>query len=165
MVNRPMQERIISAVVVVPTIGLAVTALVVAFFCRRLVDEALLGDADLPSLPPLLYSVLGYSLVCSIVIVVRGLRFTQRVAGPAYRLAKSLERARNGDLWFRVTLRDGDYLGEVADELNQLLDVLQAKRTSGGDKGPDCPEVPAQESMPAGEVHELVGAGPTRDSA
>ena len=113
----------------------------------------------------MLYSVLGYSLVCSVVIVVRGLRFSHRVAGPAHRLAKSLERARNGDLSLRVTLREGDYLGEVAVELNQLLDVLQTKRTIEGDKGRGCPDGPAPEPRPADEVLEFVGAGTARDTA
>lgn len=126
IVNRPVQRRIVAAVVLAPTAALALTTVVVAYYCQRLVEEATLVDVALPSLSPLLWSVLGFCVVCSLVIVIRGLRFSHHVAGPAYRLCKSLERIRAGDTAFRVKLRDGDYLGEIADEMNRLLESMQA---------------------------------------
>lgn len=155
IVNRPVQQRIVAAVVLVPTAALAITTLVVAYFCRRLVDEATQVDLELPSLSPLLWSVLGFCIVCSLVIVVRGLRFSHHVAGPAYRLCKSLERIRSGDVAFRVKLRDGDFLGEVADELNRLLESIRPERPK---TGPDEPVRPVAEPVEAG----LASAGAPR---
>ena len=155
IVNRPAQKRIITAVVLVPTAGLAITTVVVAFFCRRLVDEALLSDAELPSLAPLLYSVLGFCVICAAVIAVRGLHFSHHVSGPAYRICRSLERMRTSDVAFRVKLRRGDFLDEIAAELNLLLEHLDATPASGAAEG--GPQGRVAEEGPVDSVVAVAG--------
>ena len=156
IVNRPAQQRIIAAVVLVPTAALAATSVVVAWFCRNLVMEALAADVVLPSLTPLLVAVLGFCLIGCFVIAYRGLRFSHHVAGPAYRICKSLERLRAGDIDFQVRLREGDYLGEIAEELNRYLEHLRTQRVTAveaTDTTPPPGEVansPAHTSIPAG---------------
>ncbi len=127
IVDRPVQRRIIRDVVVVPMSALAATSVVVAWFCDRLVEESLSYDIELPGLIPLLVSVLVFCAVSCFVIAVRGLRFSHRVAGPAYRICRSLERLRAGDTDFVVKLRKGDHLGEVAAELNRLIEHLRSR--------------------------------------
>ena len=141
VVNKAVQRRIIFAVIIVPTVGLAVSTMIVAIFCRRLLTESLRVDAELPSLIPLLLAVLLFFVICSIVMAIQGLRFSHRIAGPAYRLCKSLERIRSRDIGFRVTLRKGDYLTELADELNQTLDFLNANPPAGMRTGGDVVDV------------------------
>src|SRR5690606_16111315 len=66
VIDRAVQRRIVASVVLVPTAALAVAALVVAVFCRRLVHEARAAEADLPSLLPLFLTILGFCVVCSV---------------------------------------------------------------------------------------------------
>lgn len=159
VVNKAVQRRIVMAVVLVPTVGLAFTTLVVAIFCRRLLTESLAIDSELPSLIPLMLSVLAFFVVCSVVMAVQGLRFSHRIAGPAFRLCRSLERIRSGDIGFRVTLRRGDYLTEVAEELNETLDWLNANPPAGVRTGSDVFEVCRDhEEDSESPAEELVGA-------
>lgn len=159
VVNKELQKRIVLAVILVPTIGLAMSTMVVAVFCRRLLSESLTVDAELPSLVPLLVSVLLFFTICSLVMAVQGLRFSHRIAGPAYRLCKSLEQIRSGDIDFRVSLRRGDYLTEIADELNATLDWLNENPpdTVVHRGGGDIVEVAAVDS--SSQMPALVGSG------
>lgn len=50
--------------------------------------------------------------------------FSHRLAGPLYRLEKSLETIRGGDLTHRVNLRKTDELGALAAELDRLTQTL-----------------------------------------
>ncbi|MEZ5964386.1 MAG: hypothetical protein R3F56_11115 [Planctomycetota bacterium] len=141
IVNEPLQKRIIVAVSLIPTIGLALATLIVAVFCRRLLGEALEQDVELPSLVPLFVSILGFTLAAGAVVVFQALRFSHRIAGPAYRLIRSMERVRSGDISFRVNLRRGDHLTEVAAEMNNLIDWLNENPPSGVRTGTDLVRV------------------------
>ncbi len=137
IVNEPLQKRIILAVSLIPTLGLALCTLIVAVFCRRLLGEATEHDVDLPSLVPLFFALLGFTLASAAVVVFQALRLSHRIAGPAYRLIKSIERIRSGDISFRVNLRRGDHLTEVAAEMNNLLDWLNDNPPRGVKTGTD----------------------------
>ncbi|MGE0143055.1 MAG: hypothetical protein AB7I19_05100 [Planctomycetota bacterium] len=160
IVNRPAQQRIIAAVVLVPSAALAVTSMVVAWFCRNLVMEALAADVALPSLTPLLVSVLGFCLIGCFVIAYRGLRFSHHVAGPAYRICKSLERLRAGDMDFQVKLREGDYLGEIAEEFNRYLEHLRTQRVGAI----DATDLTAPSGASPQGTAEAVRPGPAANS-
>lgn len=141
VVNESMQRRIILAVALLPTIGLTAAAVIVAVFCRRLLGEASQAEAELPSLVPLFLSVLGFVVVCGVVVVHQALRFSHKIAGPVYRITRSMERIREGDIGFRVHLRRGDYLTEIAEELNLLLDWLNENPPPGVRTGSDVVEL------------------------
>jgi methyl-accepting chemotaxis protein len=53
---------------------------------------------------------------------------SHRVAGPAYRLKKVLEALQGGDTTARANLRRGDYLKDVAAQVNRLAEDLGARR-------------------------------------
>ncbi len=152
VINEGMQRRIINAITLVPMGGLAISTLIVAVFCRRLLSEALAADAELPSLTPLFAAVLIFFVICSLVMGVQGLRFSHRIAGPTYRLCQSMERIRSGDIAFRVTLRKGDYLTEAAAEFNKMLDWLNENPPQGVITGSDVVEVHAREEGEGGIV-------------
>jgi hypothetical protein len=68
------------------------------------------------------------------------LRFSHRVAGPLFRIRATMQAIEAGRTIQRVTLRDGDYLQEVIDDLNSLIVHLEeqncinvAKPSSEGD--------------------------------
>ena len=56
------------------------------------------------------------------------LLLSHRIAGPAYRLEKSIQQIIEGDYDFSVNLRQKDYLKNVADALNNLLKVLNGNK-------------------------------------
>lgn len=161
VVNEQLQKRIIVGISLIPTAGLAACTVIVAVFCRRLLGEATQQDVELPSLVPLFLSVLGFTLAAGAVVVFQALRFSHRIAGPAYRLIKSMERIRTGDISFRVNLRRGDHLTEVAAEMNSLLDWLNQNPPAGVKTGGDLVPVahdsdfldgPTEEEACGGEV-------------
>ena len=54
--------------------------------------------------------------------------FTNRFAGPMYRLQREMRSLIDGDSSHRITLREGDLWPEIADLFNQISDELQILR-------------------------------------
>ena len=131
VVNKPLQGDLILKISLFPTLALAATTILLAVFCQKLTDEALLADIELPSLVPLLITVMGFVLVSVMFLLYNALKISHRIAGPIYRICKCIQRIRSGDVGFEITLRDGDHLEEVRDELNQLLDWLNDNPPAG----------------------------------
>lgn len=153
IVDARTQKRILAAVVTPPTVGLGVATLIVAVYCRRLAGEAMLADAELPSLVPLFGWVLFLFVVATGLIVFRGLRLSHRIAGPAHNIRRSVQCLREGELSVRIRLRRGDFLTELAEELNGLIEDLE-KRSEEGDPVPVAR--PAERT--AGPAPEVVQA-------
>jgi nitrogen fixation/metabolism regulation signal transduction histidine kinase len=124
VVNRPLQGRLVLNMALLPAIALAGIAAFTGIYCYRLMDQAIATDTELPALMPLFYLVIVFELLAAIFLMVNSLKISHRVAGPAYRLVKSMQRMRTGDLAFSVQLRRGDHLTELRDELNKLIDWL-----------------------------------------
>ena len=77
-----------------------------------------------------LYFILQIALVIILMGVLVGwyaIRFSHRIAGPVYRLKKSLDDAIAGDYSVRISLRKRDFLKDIADKMNQLLEALDKK--------------------------------------
>lgn len=55
------------------------------------------------------------------------LKASHKVAGPVYKFAQHLKAVGSGDIWTRVSLRQGDMFQEEADLINASLDQLQEK--------------------------------------
>lgn len=53
--------------------------------------------------------------------------FSHKIAGPILRIERTFEDALGGDLTQRIKLRTGDELKDTADQLNSMLDGLQAR--------------------------------------
>jgi hypothetical protein len=124
VVNKPLQGRLILSMALWPAVALASIAVLTAVYCTRVMDEAVANDTEMPNMAPLFYVVLAFELIAAIYLMVNSLKISHRVAGPVYRICKCLERIRGGDLAFTVSLRDGDHLTEIRDEMNKLLDWL-----------------------------------------
>jgi hypothetical protein len=131
VVNRPMQGRLVLNMALMPGIALGGIAVFTGVYCSRLMDEAMATDTELPALMPLFYLVIAFELLAAVFLMVNSLKISHKVAGPAYRLGKCLERIRGGDLAFSVQLRRGDHLVELKDELNKLLDWLNENPPAG----------------------------------
>jgi methyl-accepting chemotaxis protein len=131
LVLRDLQGQILLQTTALPLAVLAGLLAAFAVLGRRILDEAATALAEIPALESLLIGVmcLGAAMVGAILFV--AYRFSHRIAGPAYRIIKSLERVGEGDVDFQVTLRKGDLLTEVADQFNATLKALQSRRTGG----------------------------------
>lgn len=69
------------------------------------------------------YSILILGLVTAAIAVISVL-FSHRIAGPLYRLGKSLEAIASGDLTVATRFRGMDQLSALADELNTMVRSL-----------------------------------------
>lgn len=131
VINKPLQGRMILGMALTPSLALAAIAVLTAVWCTRTMENAALEEAELPNLTPVFYVVVAFELVAAVYLMVNSLKISHRVAGPAYRICKSLERIRSGDLAFTVNLRKGDHLTEIRDQLNLLLDWLNENPPKG----------------------------------
>lgn len=139
IINPALQASIIRRIALIPAMGLCVCAIVVCVFAKRLTDEAAAVEMNLPSTVPLLAAMVSFLLLSGVAIMYGALRFSHTVAGPSYRLVVSLDRIARGERDFRVRLREGDHLGEVAEAMNRMLEALEAKEgapTSSGTASP-----------------------------
>jgi hypothetical protein len=112
----------------VPAVALVLVTAVVTVLCRRLLEEAAQAEVELPTLLPLFVALMIFMVSACGALFVQAFRLSHRVAGPAYRICQSLKQIRNGDTGFRVHLRKNDFLFEVADELNTLLDTMAERQ-------------------------------------
>lgn len=73
----------------------------------------------------------GLSLVLiTLVFLMYFILLAHRIAGPAYRLRQSLDRMKRGEYDFTVSLREKDYLKNVAESMNETLSALQNRKES-----------------------------------
>jgi hypothetical protein len=158
IINESLQKRIIVAVTLFPTLALSISALIVAIFCRRLLGESANAEVELPSLVPLFLSVLGFVVACCLIVLHQALRFSHRIAGPAYRIVRCMAQLREGQPVAPITLRDGDFLIEIAEELNELSRWVQGARAGG----PAAAAVPGEpEAAPLNDVPAPLAAEPS----
>ena len=72
--------------------------------------------------------VVGAVLALHIVaVVLLGLIMSLKVAGPVYRLKKTMSEVAKGNINMRVSLRDGDQFTDMADRFNEMMDTLSAR--------------------------------------
>jgi methyl-accepting chemotaxis protein len=77
-----------------------------------------------------LYGILALvalAIVMTLSLTILFILFSHRIAGPVLRIERTFEDALQGDLTQRIKLRQGDELKETADQLNTMLDGLQAR--------------------------------------
>ncbi|MGE3172297.1 MAG: hypothetical protein AB7O97_06690 [Planctomycetota bacterium] len=132
-----------------------VIAVLTAMSCLLLDVVGRDGGARAGSLP--LYLTAGSCLLAAVsVVVLQAARVSDRVVGPERRLVESLRRLRSGDLSFRVSLRRGDLLTDLAAECNRVLEWLNANPPAGARTGTDVFEVEVEAAEPVEEQFEEV---------
>jgi len=76
-------------------------------------------------------------LVNVIIVFIVSIMYSHQIAGPAYKLEKSIQRIARGDLTFEIHLRKNDNFKEVAAAINQMLsrfrETLASARTLSDD--------------------------------
>jgi len=74
-----------------------------------------------------LIALAGLAAVMTLSLTILFVLFSHKIAGPILRIERTFEEALSGDLTQRIKLRTGDELKETADQLNSMLDGLQAR--------------------------------------
>jgi hypothetical protein len=83
----------------------------------------IIGGRLIIVLPPILIN----NLIIMIIISVLGIFYSHKIAGPAYRIQKDIDRTLAGEKGVRIQLRKGDKLKDLADKVNALIDSYEKK--------------------------------------
>ncbi|HNV25299.1 MAG TPA: methyl-accepting chemotaxis protein, partial [Nitrospira sp.] len=65
--------------------------------------------------------------VVSLLLIVHGIFFTHRIAGPLYRFRRIFQSVASGDLTVRTSIRKSDYLHVEAQCLGDMVNALREK--------------------------------------
>ena len=78
-------------------------------------------------LPAITLIALGVTAVLSIAAAFRMLLFSHKIAGPLYRLEKTVEAVQQGKLNLKVKLRSGDQLQDFAQAMDEMVQDLRTR--------------------------------------
>lgn len=68
-------------------------------------------------LPPILVN----NLIIVVLLVIIGIFYSHRIAGPVYRISRDIERVLEGEKGVSIRLRKKDKLKDLAEKINQLI--------------------------------------------
>ena len=135
LIHKPIQREFTLVVLSL----LIVSALTIGFVIHSTIRQALMGGGyRFGTVSP--YEVMtdiSYDLIFRVslilfatifVIVIFGVLFLHRVAGPVYRFQSVLRRVVKGEIPDEFRLREGDFFSEAADDLNKVLKHLKDNR-------------------------------------
>jgi len=77
-----------------------------------------------------------FSIIFITILVIAGFNFwfgtrlSHRIAGPMIQIQRVLERALKGNYKSRINLRTEDYMHEIAEDINLLLEKLEQEETN-----------------------------------
>ena len=122
-INSKFQMKYLRMILLLELVVMAVTAVVtlsLAFFLFNPAYEAGIGWSRI------FIGFVGFALVVGVAFIYLGVRLSHRICGPVYRMQRVLEAVRNGEDPGPVTLRDGDELQELAEDLKMTVETLMA---------------------------------------
>ena len=125
--DKATQLRMLKRLLLVPMTGFAVMGLLVIIAIVCLLMEVQSSDVFLTTLPLVIWSVALFIGGSVGFLFMSAFRFSYRVAGPTYRMLKSLEEFQDNGGEFNVKLRDGDELQDLAKKLNEVMRDLKAE--------------------------------------
>jgi len=67
------------------------------------------------------------TIIIFVIVVILFTLTTHLIAGPLYRFEKSFETLREGDLTYRINLRKGDELRDLAEMFNDMMEDIHNK--------------------------------------
>ena len=161
LVKRGMQFRYIGMI-----FALAILASIVTGYTVFATGWTLLGE-KLASVYPqgrLIYvfkaaniALIRNLLFISPLIFIMGVLFSHKIAGPVYRIEKSLYEISKGNLALKVKLRSGDELWDMANIINDMTEALS--KTIALDK-----ELVAQLTQDLDEIKKAISIQPVDTS-
>ena len=135
LIHKPMQREFTLVVISL----LMISALTVGLVIHYTIREAMMGGgyrfgkiSAYEVMSDVRYDlIVRVSLVLFVTILMIGLFgvfFLHRIAGPVYRFRSVLRRIVKGEIPDEFRLREGDYFTETAEDLNQVIRLLRARR-------------------------------------
>lgn len=135
LIHKPMQREFTLVVLSL----LIVSSLTIGFVIHFTIQQAMMGGgyrfgkiSAYEVMSDVKYELISrVSLVLFVTVVVIGLFgifFLHRIAGPVYRFRRVLRNITQGEIPEEFRLREGDFFGETAEELNRVLQMLRARR-------------------------------------
>ncbi len=127
LIHKPMQREFSMVLIAL----LMVSTLAVGFVIHGSIREMALAGYHFGKISPYEFlSDMSYQLVVRVssilfatlvIIAIYGVFFLHRVAGPVYRFRQTFLRLNDGEIPHPIRLREGDFFGETAGEINLLI--------------------------------------------
>ncbi len=135
LIHKPMQREFSLVLIGL----LMVSTLAVAYVIHSTIKEMAFGGYHFGKVSPYeMLSDISYQLVIRVscvlfvtlvVIAFYGVFFLHRVAGPVYRFRQTFLKINDGEIPHPIHLREGDYFGETAAEINRFIEKLKFERS------------------------------------
>jgi methyl-accepting chemotaxis protein len=131
IVDKPFQYRLIGLLLAIWAANSIFFSIVLHYFYEghilRFYDLVPRGAArPLMSVPMLFTTALGFILVFGLVMIaIIGMYLSNQIAGPLYRVKRSLNRISEGDVNFEINFRDRDFLRDFPGYFNNMLRGLK----------------------------------------
>ncbi len=119
VVNRRLQFGLIAVFLTTVLLSSVISVICLTFFlntARELGPELFLDTFLVP--------ILINDLIIMTAVVIVGVFFSNRIAGPLLHIHMVLDKVIQGDLGKRIVLRPNDYVQGIADDINTLLDKI-----------------------------------------
>ncbi len=109
--------------VLVATTAIAAAAFGVSWILYKMISG---GESDRVGggIPGSMIALIGFLGIAASYLVIRN---THRIAGPVYRLRRSFERVRDGDLDFAVSFRKQDRFHQLAEGFSAMLESIRKR--------------------------------------
>ena len=127
LIHKPMQHEFSFVLIAL----LMVSTLAIGFVIHSTIREAAFSGYHFGKISAYeVLSEISYQLVVRVsailfvtlvIVAVYGIFFLHRVAGPVYRFRQSFLKINDGEVPPVIRLREGDYFGETATEINRLI--------------------------------------------
>lgn len=134
LIHKPMQREFSLVLIGL----LMVSTLAVAYIIHSTIREMAFSGYHFGKISPYeILSDISYQLVVRVscvlfvtlvVIAFYGVFFLHRVAGPVYRFRQTFLKLNDGEIPAPVSLREGDYFGETATEINRLVERMKFEK-------------------------------------
>ena len=135
LIHKPMQREFSFVLIAL----LMISTMAVAFVIHTTVHDMAMGGgyrfgkvSAFEILSDLSYElVIRVSAILFVTLVIIGLYgvfFLHRVAGPVYRFRQTFLRLNDGEIPHSIKLREGDFFGETASEINRMIRRLQFEK-------------------------------------
>ncbi|PLX15244.1 MAG: hypothetical protein C0601_13550 [Candidatus Muiribacterium halophilum] len=127
-IEKGLQSQIIVAFIVLTVFVLMITMFNLYFLSQYMVANTLEPSEyiQFSSMLSRAFSMLKYKIyfligLDVIIVFIVSLFISHQLAGPGYKIKKSITKIKDGNLNFKVVLREGDKFDDIANELNALI--------------------------------------------
>ncbi|MBN1475923.1 hypothetical protein JXA47_04145 [Candidatus Sumerlaeota bacterium] len=127
IINPRFQWPFVASILQLEIVVFLTAALITLIADYVLLDLALLYS---PHFQRVTICAVGLFLLCGAILVQLGLRISNRISGPLYRISMVLDEIVEGRVPKPIRFREGDFHPELADKVNRALEILREHRDS-----------------------------------